>query len=75
MNMTNPTMVCSYCSSCIDVLVELLDCPVKGCPLRLHHVCQERYAAMNEINIDGGERKNFRDCADKIRVQYKSKIL
>ena len=66
--------MCSYCSSCLDLPVEVVDFQAKGFPLRLHHVCQYKYAAMNEIDLDGGERKIFRDCVDEIRGRYKSDI-
>ena len=31
--------------------------------------------AMNEIDLDGGERKIFRDCVDKIRGRGKPETL
>ena len=68
-------MVCSYCFSFIDLPVALVDCRVEGCPSRLHHVCQGRYVDMNDINIDGGERKICHDCVDEIWVHDKLETL
>ena len=74
-NLTNPTMVCSYRSSCLDLHVALVDFQVEGCPSRLHHVCQGEYVAMNDINIDGGGKKIYRNCVDEIRGHGKSETL
>ena len=71
-NPTNPKMVCSYRSSCIDLPVVLVHFQVGGCPSRLHKVCQWEYVAMNVIDLDGGEQKIFRDCVDEIHGQGKS---
>ena len=53
----------------------LVDFHVEGYPLRLYHVYQGGYVAMNEIDLDGGERKIFCDCVDKIQGQGKSETL
>ena len=45
---------------------------VKGCPSRLHHVCQGRYVLVNYIDFDGAERNIFDDCVDEIRGRGKS---
>ena len=73
--MTNPKMVCSYRYSCLDLPVALVDCQVGGFPSRLHHVCQGEYVAMNEINLDGGERNIYRDCVDNIWGRGKPETL
>ena len=64
----NPKMVCSYRSSCLDLLVALVDCQMKGCELRLHHVCQVEYETMHEIKLDGAERKTCREYVDDLRM-------
>ena len=74
-NLTNPTMVCSYHYSCLDLPVALVDCQVEGCPLRLHRDCQGEYVILNNIDFDGVERKIFCDCVDKIRGRGKSETL
>ena len=74
-NPMNPVMVCSYRYSCIYLPVALVDFQVEGCPSFLHHVCQGGGVAMNEINLDGGERKICRDCVDKIWGREKSDTL
>ena len=66
--MVNPKMVCSYRSSCLDLPVALVDCHMKGCELRLHHVCQREYVAMHEIELDGAERKICCECVDDLRM-------
>ena len=71
----NLKMVCSYRSYFIDLPVSLVDFQVEGFLSRLHHVCQEEYMDMNGIDLDGGERKNCRDCVDKIWVRGKSETL
>ena len=71
----NPTMVCSYRSSCLDLPVTVVDFQVEGCPSILKHIYQGGYVAMNEIDLDGGERKIFCDCVDGIRGQVKSETL
>ena len=71
----NPTMVCYYCYSCIDLPVALVDFQMEGCPLRLHQVCQGEYVDMNEIDLDVGEQNICRDCVDKIRDRGKSYTL
>ena len=52
-------MVCSYCYSCLDLPVVLVDCQVEGCPLRLHNVCQGGYWVLNYIDFEGREQKFF----------------
>ena len=59
-------MVCSCRSSFPDLPVALVGCYMKGCELRLHHVCQGGYVDMHEIDLDGAERKICRDCVDKL---------
>ena len=66
--MVNPKMVCSYRSSCLDLPVALVDCQMKGCELRLHHVCQREYVAMHDIYLDRAERKICRECIDDLRM-------
>ena len=66
-NPTNPTMACSYYSYFLELTGALVDFQVEGCPQRLHHVCQGEYVDMNEIDLDGGERKIFHDCVDKMQ--------
>ena len=73
--MAKPKMVCSYCCSCIDLNVVLVDCQMKGCKSRLHHVCQGEYVAMHEIDIDGAERKSCRNCADDLWMRGKTEKL
>ena len=71
----NPKIVCSYRSSCLDLLVALVDCRMRGCGSRLHHVCQGEYVAMHEINIDGAEREICRECVDNLRMGGKPEKL
>ena len=71
-NLTNPTMVYSSRSSCIDLPVLLVDCQVEDCPSRLQHVCQREYVILNYNYFDGAEWKIFRDCVDKLRDWGKS---
>ena len=66
--MGNPKIVCSYCSSYLDLPVAFIDCQMKGCESRLHHVCQGGYVAMHEIKLDGGERKICRECFDDLQM-------
>ena len=61
-------MACSYRSSCLGFPVALVDCQMKGCESRLHHVCQGEYVAMHEIELDGSERKICRECIDDLRM-------
>ena len=63
--MANLKMVCSYGYSCLDLPLGLVDCHIKGCESRLHHVCQEVYVAMHDIDIDGAERSICHNCVDK----------
>ena len=63
-----PKMACSYRSSFIGLPVALVDCQMKGRESRLHHVCQGEYVDMHEIEIDGSERKIFRECIDDLRM-------
>ena len=44
----------------------LVDCQMKGCESRLHHVCQGEYVAMHEIDLDGSELEICRNCVDEI---------
>ena len=67
--------MCSYCYSCLDLPVALAGCQMEGCPSRLYHVWQGGYVAMNEMDLDGGERKIFRYCIDDIQGQDNSEIL
>ena len=71
----SPKMVCSYCSSFLGLPVALVDCQMKGCESRLHHVYQGEYVAMHEIELDGSERKIFRECIDDLRMGNKFKKL
>ena len=73
--MVNPKMVCSYRSSCIDLPVALVDCQMKGCESRLHHVCQGEYMDILAINLDGAEWKICHDCIDEIWMGGKPKKL
>ena len=75
MNMKNPTMECSYSSSCIELTVVLVGCWLECYPSRLHHVYQGEYVVLNGIYLDGGERKIFHDCVDEIRGWGKSETL
>ena len=68
-------MVCSYRFSFLDLPVALFYCQVKGCELRLHHVCQGEYVAMHAINLDGAERKICHNCVDDIWMGGKPKKL
>ena len=65
-NLTNPTLVCSYRSSCIDLPVELFDCQVEGRTLCLYRVFQGGYVILNGIDFEGGEQKIFCDCVDDL---------
>ena len=51
----------------------LVDCQMKGCESRLHHVCQGEYVAMHEIKLGVSERKIFHDCVDEIWMGGKPK--
>ena len=66
MIMANPKIVCSYHPSCLDLTVALVDCQMKVCESRLHHVCWGDYVDIHEINLDGAELKIFRDCVDEL---------
>ena len=59
-------MACSYRPSCIDLSVEIVDCQMKVCELRLHYVYQGDYVAMHDVDIDRAELKICRDCFDKL---------
>ena len=61
-------MVGTYRSSCLGLPVTLVDCQMKGCESRLHHVCQGEYVDMHEIKLDGSERKICRECIDDLRM-------
>ena len=73
--MVNPKMVCSSRYSCLDLHVALVDCQMKGCESRLHHVCQGGYVAMHSIDLDGVERKICQNCVEEIWMGGKSKKL
>ena len=68
-------MVCSYRSSCLDLPVTLVDCQIKGCESRLHHVCQSEYVTMHAINIDRAEFKICQNCVDELWMGGKPKKL
>ena len=59
-------MVCSYCSSFIDLPVVIVDFQMKGCESRLHHVFQGEYVTMHEIDLDGAEKNIFHNCVDEL---------
>ena len=61
-------MTCSYRSSCLGLPVALADFQMKGCKLRLYHLCQGEYLAMHEIKLDGWERDICRECIDDLRM-------
>ena len=61
-------MACSYRSSCLGLPVAFVDCQMKGCELRLHHVCEGEYVAMHEIELDRSEQKICRKCIDDLRM-------
>ena len=75
MNLTNPTMVCSYRSSYIELHVALVECQVEGFPSRSYHVCQEEYVLLNYVDFGGAERNVCRNCVENIRVRGKSETL
>ena len=68
-------MVCSYCYSCLDLPVALVDCQMKGYESRLHHVCQGEYVAMHNIDLDGAEVKICPNCFDEIWMGGKPEKL
>ena len=68
-------MVCFYPYSCLALPVALVDCQMKGCELRLRHVCQGGYVAMHEIDLDEAELNICRDCVDKIWMGGKPEKL
>ena len=68
-------MACSYRSSCLGLPVALVDCHMKGCESRLHHVCQGGYVAMHDIKLDGAEWKIFRECVDDLQMGGKPEKL
>ena len=53
----------------------LVDCQMKGCESRLHHVCQGGYMDMHEIELDGSERKICRECIYDLRMRSKFEKL
>ena len=53
----------------------LVDCQMKGCESRLHHVCQGGYVAIHEIKLNGSERKICRECIDDLRMGGKFEKL
>ena len=67
--------MCSYCSSCLDLPVAFVDCHIKGCKSRLHHVCQGGYVDMHEIDLDGAERKICHNCVDDLWMGGKPEKL
>ena len=71
----NPKMVCSYRSYCLGLPVALVDCQMKGCESRLHHVCQGGYVVMHEIKIDRSEQKICRKCIDDLSMGGKFEKL
>ena len=75
MIMVNSKIVCSYRSSCLELPMSLVHFQMKGCELCLHRVCQGKYVAMHAIDIDGTERKIFRNCVDDIWMGGKSNKL
>ena len=42
---------------------------LKGCELRLHHVCQGGYVAMHEIELDGAEPKICREYVENLWLE------
>ena len=75
MILVNPTMVCSYRSSCLDLPVAFVDCHMEGCALRLHHVYQGGYVAMHDMNLDRSDRKICHDCVDNLWMGGKPEKL
>ena len=73
--MANLKIVCSYLSYCIDLPVALVHCQMNGCELRLHHVCQGGYVNKHEIELNGVERKIFRECIDDLWMGCKPEKL
>ena len=53
----------------------LVDCQMKGCASRLHHVFQGEYAAVHAIDLDGAERNIFHNCVDELCMGGKPKKL
>ena len=53
----------------------LVDCQIKGCELRLHHIYQGEYVAMHEIHLDGEELNVFNNCIDRISMGGKPEKL
>ena len=68
-------MVCSYRSSCLDLPVVLVDCHMKGCESRFHHVCQGGYVDMHAVDLDRAEFKICHNCVDEIWMGGKPKKL
>ena len=64
--MANPKMVCSCRSSCLDLLVVLVGCQMKGRESGLHHVYQEEYLDIHEIYLDGAYLKICCNCIDEL---------
>ena len=67
--------MCSYCSSCLDLAVALIDFQVEVFPSHLHHFCQGYYVLLNDIDFYRGERNICRNCVDKLGVGGKSEKL
>ena len=65
-------MLCSYRSSYLDLSVALVGFQMKGCELRLRHICQREYVAMYEIDLDRMVLKICCNCVDKIWMGGKS---
>ena len=59
-------MVCYYRSSCLDLPVALVGFQMKGCEVRLQHVCQGGYVAVHDIDLDGAELNIFFNCVDEL---------
>ena len=53
----------------------LYDFQIKGCELRLHHVCQGEYVSMHEIGLDGAELDIFCNCVDELWMGSKPEKL
>ena len=44
---------------------------MKGCDLRLNHVCQGEYVDMHDIDLDGAELNICRKCVDELWMGVK----
>ena len=54
MDLINPTMLCSWRSSCLYLTVYLVDFLVEGFSSCLYQICQEEYVLLNYINFGEG---------------------